>query len=161
VKKNKQDLSVLGEMALSSFPPVKVVKILQNALFIPEEAIYLKSCHVHDFVGHSWQGVDGRMKECLCDGGTSYLKRMMSEGVYYEDFSLYEDDTIDVISSKFLWKTFGKDGKQSGTWVLLKDCETEHLEAILKTQSHIRGGIVEKVIKYLLTKRKKKGKVVK
>lgn len=36
-----------------------------------------------------------------------------------------------------LWGTYGKDGKQPLKWVLFKDMANEHIENILKTQSHV------------------------
>ena len=35
-----------------------------------------------------------------------------------------------------MWGTFGKNGDQPCKFVLIKDLETEHIEAILRTQKH-------------------------
>lgn len=36
-----------------------------------------------------------------------------------------------------MWKTYGPKGNQPGKMVMLEDCETDHLTAILDTQNHI------------------------
>lgn len=52
-----------------------------------------------------------------------------------------------------LWGTYGPKGDQPRRWVPLKECETDHLQAILRTQPHVYGGVVEKVIKHWLNRR--------
>lgn len=38
------------------------------------------------------------------------------------------------------WGTYGKNGDQPLRWVKLKDCETDHLQAILETQINLDKG---------------------
>jgi len=78
----------------------------------------------------------------------------MSGKFAYEDWSLTEKDPFSLIAERLLWKTCGPEGKEPGRWVPLLECETSHLEAILKTQRHIKGTLVERVVCYLLEKRK-------
>lgn len=51
-----------------------------------------------------------------------------------------------------VWGTYGKDGKGPLRWIMLKDAETDHLEAILKTQRVT--GTIGAVITELLKRRK-------
>lgn len=51
------------------------------------------------------------------------------------------------------WGTYGKSGKEPLKWVKLIDCETEHLEAILNTQSQISSGY-RLIIQTILQQRK-------
>jgi len=46
-------------------------------------------------------------------------------------------DESSVEGSDILWGTFGKNGKEPLRWVKIMDCETDYLQAILRTQSHV------------------------
>lgn len=97
----------------------------------------LHSKSVHDFV------------TCACgrvslDGGSNY-QRVLGEG--WKDISVTTSDTFELQRSLFSWKTYGKMGTEAGKWVYLKDMDTEHIEAILGTQQHIRGTYVEGLLK--------------
>lgn len=61
------------------------------------------------------------------------------------DCSLFYDDSHEEIRKYFSWKSYGKDGKQPGTWLVLKDMETEHIKNILLTQKHISATVVRQV----------------
>lgn len=126
--------------------------LTQNAIFWPAAEIYLKSTHVHDYVEHS--AVIGGIPMTLAnDGGLEYRRTVSSGGPLWEDFSLWEDSPFELVASRLLWGTYGPNGDQPRRWVPLKECETEHLQAILKTQLHVYGGIIEKVIKHILKER--------
>lgn len=128
-------------------------QLTQNALFWPAAGIYLKSTHVHDYVGHEIELFPGAKQGLHLDGGCEYSRVVSSGNPVYEDFSLWEDSPFEDVCQKMLWGTYGKNGDQPLRWVPLKECETEHLQAILKTQLHIYGGIIEKVIKHILKER--------
>jgi hypothetical protein len=60
--------------------------------------------------------------------------------------------------ANLLWGTYGKSGKEPLKWVRLIDCETDHLQAILRTQPHIYDAHIEatsrlEAIKAILTSR--------
>jgi len=46
-------------------------------------------------------------------------------------------DESSIEGSDMLWGTYGKSGKERLRWVMLRDCETDHLQAILRTQPHV------------------------
>jgi len=63
-----------------------------------------------------------------------------------------------VEGADLLWGTYGKSGKEPLKWVKLGDCETEHLQAILRTQPQIHWDYPElkvrlKAIKAILASR--------
>ncbi len=123
-------------------------RLLQNALHIPSEDLYLKSAHVHDYVVHRCK--DG--SECMVDGGREYLRRSVNP--LQRDFDLYEDDSFDLIADRLLWGTYGRKKTYSRfVWVPLKDCTTEHLQAILTTQHHVKGTLIERVCQHWLDQR--------
>ncbi len=107
-------------------------RIVSNRIRTPDGTI-LESMHRHDYRVY----VDANGKEYMVDGGLDYLRRNVHDDAPYEELSVYADDLHIEIRSVFKWGTRGKDGKQPLTYVPLKDLTTEHIEAILDTQSHI------------------------
>ncbi len=73
---------------------------------------------------------------CLCgaisvDGGNSYLKR----GGNYIETSLTSQNSFEEIREGFEWGSYGKNGDEPLHYIKLKDLETGHINAILKTQN--------------------------
>lgn len=140
-------------MKSKPFNPPPRPRLIQNALWWPAAGVYLKSAHTHDFVGHEIKIAPG-LKQSLClDGGCSYSRIVSSGNPVYQDFSLYTDSPFELVAERLLWGTYGPKGDQPRCWVPLKECETEHLQAILKTQPYVYGTVIEQVIKYWLKKR--------
>ena len=67
-----------------------------------------------------------------------YVRRIVHDDAPYEELSVYSNDPHKLIREAFKWGTRGKDGKQPLTYVPLKDLTTEHIDAILETQTHIQ-----------------------
>ena len=111
-------------------------RIVSNRIRTPDGTI-LESMHRHDYRTY----VDANGKEYMVDGGLDYLRRNVHDDAPYEELSVYADDLHIEIRSVFKWGTRGKDGKQPLTYVPLKDLTTEHIEAILETQTHIQEHI--------------------
>ena len=107
-------------------------RIVSNRIRTPDGTI-LESMHRHDYRIY----VDANGKEYMVDGGLDYLRRNVHDDAPYEELSVYDDALHVEIRNVFKWGTRGKDGKQPLTYVPLKDLTTEHIEAILDTQSHI------------------------
>ena len=107
-------------------------RIVSNRIRTPDGTI-LESMHRHDYRTY----VDANGKEYMVDGGLDYLRRNVHDDAPYEELSVYDDALHVEIRNVFKWGTRGKDGKQPLTYVPLKDLTTEHIEAILDTQSHI------------------------
>jgi hypothetical protein len=111
-------------------------KLLCNRIRTPDGTI-LESMHRHDYVTYT----DANGKEYMVDGGLDYLRRNVHEDAPYEELSLYCNSDHEVIRECFKWGTRGKDGKQPLTWLVLKDMKTDHIEAILETQTGLRDHI--------------------
>ena len=107
-------------------------RIVSNRIRTPDGTI-LESMHRHDYRTY----VDANGKEYMVDGGLDYLRRNVHDDAPYEELSVYDDAPYALVREVFKWGTRGKDGKQPLTYVPLKDLTTEHIEAILDTQSHI------------------------
>lgn len=126
--------------------------LTQQAVFVPELDRYYRSSHVHDYVTIAFP--DGA--EYSLDGGTDYMRRGCSTGFDHSrivDWSLYEDDSFDMIKRKLLWGTYGISGDQPLRWKPLIECDSDHLRAILKTQVHVKGSRVERVALAILKER--------
>ncbi|SRR6266403_668006 len=105
-------------------------KILQNAAYCLKCDTYIISTHTHDYI------------TCYCgniavDGGSEYLKRSIDEKESYDDFSLNTESIPEEIRAKLLWGSRGKDGTEPLKFLPIGQRETDHLEAILKTQTQI------------------------
>jgi hypothetical protein len=105
-------------------------RILLNRIKTPDGTI-LTSYNRHNYVEYK----DSITKEVLMvDGGTDYLRRNIGT---YEELSVYDDGSHITRRSAIHWGTRGKDGKQPLVYKLLKDLDSDHIEAILKTQHQI------------------------
>ena len=105
-------------------------KILLNRIKTPDGTI-LTSYNRHNYVEYK----DTLTKEVLMvDGGTDYLRRNMGT---YEELSVYDDGTHLTRRSAVHWGTRGKDGRQPLVYKPIKDLDSDHIEAILKTQHQI------------------------
>jgi len=108
----------------------KILRILLNRIKTPDGTI-LTSYNRHNYVEYK----DSITKEVLMvDGGTDYLRRNIGT---YEELSVYDDGSHLTRRSAVHWGTRGKDGKQPLVYKLLKDLDSDHIEAILKTQHQI------------------------
>lgn len=134
----------------------KTRKLIQNAVYVPEKDRYYKSGNVHDFVHVELD--DGKV--FYIDGGISYLRRGGDFELFMngrvQERNLHEDDPMDEILDRFLWGTYGPEGKGEMKWVPIKDCSADHLEAILKTQPHVKGKLVEKIVQYWLDRKRER-----
>jgi len=111
-------------------------RIVSNRIRTPDGTI-LESMHRHDYVTY----VDKNGKEYMVDGGLDYLRRNVHDDAPYEEISVYDDAPHVEIREVFKWGTRGKDGRQPLKFVPLKDLTTEHIDAILETQTHIADHI--------------------
>lgn len=124
--------------------------ILSNKIQCKHCGDIIESAHVHDYVA------------CECgrvavDGGKSLLRRIGNPEDYIdlsEITSEDEEDWFEKVRNTFTWGSFGKDGKGPKKQIKLKDLDTDHIEAILETQWHIKGTYVEEWMKKELEYRK-------
>jgi hypothetical protein len=116
--------------------------IIRNAIMTPD-GTFLRSFHVHDYVEHK-DTVTGELY--IVDGGNQYLRRSVNV-VPAEDFTVTMQDKFVLIRCAFVWKSYGKNGEHPrGILIALCDMTTDHIEAILRTQVHIRGIYVEELM---------------
>lgn len=114
-------------------------EIIQNAVFISEADLYLKSEHRHDYVSYTFK--DGLVLDL--DGGLDYCKRagdlykLLDPVERYQEMCLSTDDPFSHIAEHLLWGTRGKAGDEPLTYRPIKELAArpdglQHMEAILK-----------------------------
>ena len=124
--------------------------IICNAIMTPD-GTYLRSYHRHDYKEHL-DKVSG--ETYIVDGGNDYLRRSMNT-TPAQALDVHLSDPFETIRRNFAWKSYGKNGEHPhGIYILLHAMDTEHIHAILETQTHIKGTYVEDLMKQELAYRK-------
>lgn len=108
--------------------------ILANRIKTPDGTI-LQSYHRHDYKEYT----DANGYTYMVDGGCDYLRRGGSglQVAPAEEMSVTDESPFDQIRSAMVWGTRGKDGKSPLVYKHICDLDTDHIEAILATQTHI------------------------
>ena len=120
--------------------------------------------HTNFYGGYNRFSMDGQTVwfEFNADFAEIYNRRKDTKGIWdlkqgrilspeeYPDV-----DDIGVKADNFIWGTFGKDGKSPLKYVLLKNCETDHLQNILANVKHIQPE-TKKLIEFFLKNRSDK-----
>lgn len=105
--------------------------ILRNAIRTPDGTV-IESWNRHDYVSHT----DANGKTYFVDGGRDYLRR--SAHGDEEDLTIDADpDDHEFCRTHFMWGTYGKNGDEPFRRISLMDMSTEHIKAVLRTQTHI------------------------
>lgn len=105
--------------------------ILRNAIRTPDGTV-IESRHRHDYVTHT----DANGHTYMVDGGLDYLRRGGPDD--YVDLSVDADpDDHEFCRTHFMWGTYGKNGDEPYRKIALRDMSTGHINAVLRTQSHI------------------------
>jgi len=116
--------------------------IIVNMIETPDGTI-LTSKYTHDYISYK----DNNGEIYMVDGGHKYLRRNVNEKYPYIERTLYEDSDFTEIRKYMLWGTYGKNGDQPLSHLKLKDIETEHIEAIIKTQKQLEDTSYLKLFK--------------
>lgn len=113
-------------------------KVLVSGMICPDGTV-LYSRHRHDYKEH----VDAITGEwMMIDGGVDYVKSSVNN-IRAEYISLTTESPHMEIREHFGWGSYGKDGTEPLHEILLKDMEDSHIEAVLRTQSHISPHITK------------------
>jgi hypothetical protein len=101
--------------------------LVYNAIRTPDGTV-LESTHRHDYKTY----LDKNGKEYMVDGGLEYVRRNVHDDAPYEDLSVYITDGHDKVREVVKWGTYGINGDQPLTYILLKDMNKEHIRACLE-----------------------------
>jgi hypothetical protein len=120
---------------------------LMNKIKTPDGTIlWCKSAHDYQ------QYVDKNGETYISDGLGWMVRRSVNKEPY-TDFSVWVNAdnlvlTEEVRSTPF-WKSYGKEGEHypDGVVLALQQMEDDHIRAIIETQRHIQGSVVEKLMK--------------
>ena len=118
--------------------------IIRNAVMTPD-GTYLRSYHRHDYKEHK-DSLTG--ETYIVDGGYDYLRRSINTTPAVS-LDVYLSDPFEMIREAFVWKSYGKNYEHlpNGIYIKLCDMTTEHIRAILETQTQIKGTYVEMLFK--------------
>ena len=101
--------------------------LVYNAIRTPDGTI-LESTHRHDYKTY----LDKNGKEYMVDGGLEYLRRNIHDDAPFDELSVFLEDGQDKVREVIKWGTYGINGDQPLTRILLKDMSTEHVQACLE-----------------------------
>jgi len=109
-------------------------RIISNKIRTPDGTI-LQSFHRHDYKTY----LDDNSFEYMVDGGLDYLRRNIFADHPYTELSVSSDAPFEIIRQELHWSTRGKDGDQPLVYKPLCELDTDHIQAILTTQTHIES----------------------
>jgi len=107
-----------------------MTQMVRNALRTPDGTV-IESNNRHDYKTYS----DANGKTYMIDGGLDYIRSSANGDEQY--LTVTTDDTFETIRESLKWGTRGKDGTQPLEYRVLAKLDTEHIQAILETQTHI------------------------
>ena len=115
-----------------------IVNLVANRIKTPDGTI-LQSFHRHDYKTYT----DANGYSYMVSGGIDFLRRGGSGLIVApaEEMSVYDNAPHDIIRTALVWDTLGKDGKGPRQWRVIADLDTDHIQAILNTQHHIRAEV--------------------
>ncbi len=119
------------------------MKIILNRIQTPDGTI-LTSRHRHDFVTHV-DTITG--EEYMLDGGHDYRRSWLNK-IPPKDLSVYCDAPFEEIRAALEWGTYGINRDQPCKWVILKDMDTDHIQAILDNCNPMFRGFFEQELEY-------------
>jgi len=99
-------------------------------VMITPDGTRLISHHRHDVASH----VDKNGESYYIDGGNDYIRSSVNNEKP-KIVDIFNSDSHDKIREYFVWGTYGKTGNSPLKYVILKDLEESHINAILETQT--------------------------
>ena len=109
---------------------MKEPSLIYNAIRTPDGTLLVSRTR-HDYKEH----VDANGKLYIVDGGLDYCRRSANGDEV--DLTMTDEQPHSIQREVLEWGTYGKDGKQPLTYIPISRMETEHIEAVLKTQPYI------------------------
>lgn len=106
--------------------PLPAETLVRNSMVTPD-GTELVSRGRHDYVSH----VDENGDTYIVDGGRDYLRRSVNESAPATDTSVSLFHGHERVREAYDWGTYGKNGDEPKHWVLLKDMDDEHIQAII------------------------------
>ena len=124
-------------------------RLLRNAIQTPDGTI-LESRTRHDY--KEYRDANGWVY--MVDGGLDYVRRSVNKHEPEIDLSIEEGDmSHGELCELVTWGTFGKDGNQPLSYITISDMETEHLQAVVDTQTSMYLQIKDLMITELLLRK--------
>ena len=124
----KQDELIAERLAAkeAAREPLPAQTIVRNSMVTPDGTV-LVSRKRHEYVAHE----DANGFTYAVDGGRDYLRRSLNDEAPAEDTSVSLFHGHEAVREAYDWGTYGKDGDEELHYVLLKDMDEEHLQALI------------------------------
>lgn len=120
------------DLEVSSTPrTITVQRLLVNGMRTPD-GTEIFSRNRHDYKVH----LDKNGEEYMVDGGLDYQRRSVNKEPA-EDLSVYVDEDHEINREYMTWGSYGPNGDQPLKIRKLRDLDTDHIHAILRTQTHL------------------------
>jgi len=117
------------------------LEFVYNAIQTPDGTI-LHSAYRHDYK----QYVDKNGETYILDGGQYYQRGSVNKEKA-KDISVRMSDDISLIREHYTWGTYGKDGSDTLTPILLKDMSNSHIQAVIK-DGYVASPIMKLELQY-------------
>lgn len=111
--------------------------ILINKMITPDGHVMISRSR-HNYLEYK----DNNGDVYILDGGTNYVRRSINE-IPATVITIEDTDPHELIREHFEWGTYGKNGDQELKYVVLKDLTDDHLQAIIRTQTHLKEHILK------------------
>jgi hypothetical protein len=106
--------------------------ILRNSLRTPD-GTEIVSRDRHEFTSHT----DANGNRYMVDGGSEYLRRSANGDEVDTSILFFANCPFSTVREHMTWGSYGPNGDQPKRILKLGEMDTDHIEAILKTQDHI------------------------
>lgn len=104
------------------------LQIVYSAVICHECNKTIQSHHRHDYQ------TCGCPNEATIDGGFEYVRYGAKDISKIIQITYYDTDPHDLLRCFVSWGTYGKDGKQPLSYVLVKDMTDEHIRNVIQQQ---------------------------
>lgn len=88
--------------------------------------------HRHDYKEH----LDKNGEVYMVDGGLDYIRRNVTS-IPAVEIDVHTESPHSRIRENFKWGTRGKSGKDPLKYVQISKLDTDHIKAIIETQTHL------------------------
>ena len=113
---------------------------LYNSIKTPDGTV-LHCKNSHDYQSH-YDKVTG---ETYMIDGLGYGTRSSINIVEPQDLRVWTSSAFEVVRVTKFWASFGRDGTDEKKMMSLEEMEKSHIEAILRSQTQIKGTEIEKI----------------
>jgi len=116
------------------------IMLIKNSYITPDGTVLISE-HTHDYKSHKDKITD---KIYAIDGGNDYSRTIgdiedcIDNRIFVKEGESFTKEKFELIRNNFKWGTYGKNGKSPLKLKNLNELSNEHIDNILKTQTHLK-----------------------